>query len=314
MSVYTEVSEAQLRAFLQPLSVGRLLDFQGIEGGVVNSNFFVNTDQGRFVLTLFEDLESEDLPFFVELNHHLGKKGLPCAMPVRALNGESVFELNGRPACLFSCLPGRHLMEPAVEDCRAMGAVMGQMHQHVRDFPKHREDDRGVDWFTEVIECVLPKMTSADTDLLKKEWQWQLKHPLAGLPSGIIHADLFRDNVLFENGAVSGLIDFYFACQGAFVYDLAIVINDWCTEHNGSLDEERLGALLSAYQSNRRLAKEEELALPGAMRLAALRFWLSRLQESFFPAEGALVLIKDPTVFKRILVDRQNQSEKSLTS
>ncbi|CAG0911327.1 unnamed protein product, partial [Cyprideis torosa] len=228
MSVYTHVSEQQLRAFLQPLGVGELVAFQGIEGGVVNSNFFVDTGEGAFVLTLFEDLESEDLPFFVQLNDYLAERGLPCARPARDANGETVFELNGRPACLFTRLLGHHLQIPGPAECQAMGAALGRLHTEVEGFPMRRLDDRGLDWFAAIIDVVLPRVDGEKAALIRSEWEWQTAHPLSGLPSGIIHADLFRDNVLFESGQLSGIVDFYFACDGVFVYDLAITLNDWC--------------------------------------------------------------------------------------
>lgn len=305
MSVYTQVTQAELEAFLAPLNVGGLVLYQGIEAGVVNSNYFVDTEKGAYVLTLFENLGRDELPFFNELNEHFASRGLPCAHPVCGEDGETVFVLNGRPASLFTRLPGRHVESATAAHCGAIGEALGQLHDHVQDFPLHRDADRGWSWFEAVADQVMPRLNPDEVELLRSEMDWHRQHGLENLPSGVIHGDLFRDNVLFQSGQVSGIIDFYFASDGPFVYDLAITMNDWCSQIDGSLDEERAEALLQSYSRQRSLSQEETDHLPTALRLAALRFWLSRLQESLFPAEGEMVLIKDPAEFLRILIHRR---------
>lgn len=307
MSVYTSVSESQLRAFLKPLSVGELTGYQGIEGGVVNSNFFVDTHQGSFVLTLFEELEANDLPFYLKLNKQLADSGLPCARAQADSDGNWIFSINEKPACLFTRLPGEHLDSPTRAQCYAVGQALGKLHVSSQSFPLQRASDRDLDWFATTIDQVLPLLDPGDAKLLKDEWNHHQSNSLEHLPSGIVHADLFRDNVLFVGERLSGLLDFYFACNGVYLYDLAITANDWCITPSGHLNEPLASALLDGYESERTLTTDEKSHWFTALRLAALRFWLSRLQESLFPAEGELVLIKDPDAFKRIVLARKQR-------
>ncbi len=300
MAVFTRVTEADITAWLANYSLGTLLELQGIPAGIENTNYFVTTSNGRFVLTLFEKLTADDLPFYLNLMSHLARHGIPCPAPVSDHSNRFLGELNGKPACIVSRLSGRSVMQPGATHCAAVGAMLGQMHSAGQSFGDQMLNPRGSSWRAEASQQVLKFLPAADAALLQSEVALHAQ-PLAGIPRGVIHADLFRDNVLMDGERVSGLIDFYFACTGNLLYDVAITVNDWCVDTEGKLDTQRAQAMLRAYHQARPFTAREAELWPQVLRLAALRFWISRLYDLHMPRDGEMVHAHNPDQFKRIL-------------
>ena len=304
MSVYTSVSHAQLSAWLGRYTLGELVDLQGIAAGIENTNYFVTTTSGRYVLTLFEKLRPEELPYYLGLMTHLAAHGIPCPRPIADASGNVLGELCGKPATLVSRLNGRDIERPDVRRCALVGDVLARMHSAGLDYPHTMPNPRGLDWWHGAALEVEPHMPTADAALLAEELRFQSLFRLDDLPRGAIHADLFRDNVLFDGDAIGGVIDFYFACTDVLLYDVAITVNDWCIEPSGALDEARTRALLAAYHAVRPIDAHEREAWPAMLRAAALRFWVSRLFDLHCPRPGELTFAKDPAHFQRVLRSR----------
>lgn len=302
MAVFTNVSEAELTAWLGDFSLGQLLELQPIASGIENTNYFVTTGNGRFVLTLFEKLTADELPFYLNLMAHLARHGIPCPSPVANRRNQLLGELNGKPACIATRLSGKSTIAPNVEQCAAIGAMLAQLHIAGQSFSQVMPNPRGAGWRLATAPLVRPFIDVAQAELLDSEITQHAGGAYARLPQGVIHADLFRDNVLLEGDRVGGLIDFYFACTDALLYDVAITVNDWCLIHaEGRLDEVRTQAFLRAYHAVRPLTEPEYEAWPAMLRLAALRFWLSRLYDLHLPRDGELVNAHDPGHFERVL-------------
>ena len=304
MSVYTSVSHAQLRTWLKGYAVGELQELQGIAAGIENTNYFVTTSEARFVLTLFEKLQPRELPFYLGLMSHLSARGIPCPKPIPARDGSVLGELCGKPATLVTRLNGRDIDAPGPGQCALVGGLLARMHMAGLDYPQTMPNPRGPAWWHGAALEVVPHLPARDAALLDAEIRFQSVFRLEDLPHGAIHADLFRDNVLFDDDAIGGVIDFYFACTGAFLYDLAIAVNDWCIDDTGALELDRTSALLAAYRAVRPVNAVERGAWPVMLRAGALRFWVSRLFDFHCPRPGELTFAKDPKHFQRILEAR----------
>jgi homoserine kinase type II len=305
LSVYTPVSESELVAWLGNYSVGALVACEPIKAGIENTNYFVTTSQGRYVLTLFERLPANELPFYLDLMAHLARHGIPCPAPIADLQDRYLQHLNGKPAALVTRLPGRLLEKPGERECGELGALLGRMHLAGRSYPAYLENPRGPKWWRIAAKEVLPFLGKIQAGLLESELQFQSEQRFPDLPRGPVHADLFRDNTLFEKGRISGVIDFYFAGVDCLLYDVAVCANDWCLADGGvALDAGRARALLAGCQGVRPFTPLEQAAWPAMLRAAALRFWLSRLHDYHLPRPGMLVHAHDPEHFRKILEDR----------
>ena len=305
MSVYTPVTEAELAAWLRNYSVGTLAACEPIKAGIENTNYFVTTSQGRYVLTLFERLPAAELPFYLDLMAHLARHGIPCPAPIADLQDRYLQSLNGKPAALVTRLPGRSIEQPGERECAELGALLARLHLAGRSFPGYLENPRGPKWWRFAAKEVLPHLKKDQVGLLEKELQFQSEQRFPDLPRGPVHADLFRDNTLFEKGRISGVIDFYFAGVDCLLYDVAVCVNDWCLAGGGAaLDAARSRALLAGYHEVRPFTALERPGWPAMLRAAALRFWLSRLYDFHLPRPGMLVHAHDPDHFRRILEDR----------
>lgn len=301
MAVFTRVTEAELSAWLADYSLGALLELKGIPSGIENTNYFVTTSNGRFVLTVFEKLTAAELPFYLDLMAHLARHGIPCPAPMANRRNAFLGTLHGKPACIVTRLAGQSVMQPTAADCAAVGAMLAQLHVAGQSFEQHMANPRGAAWRAEAATAVTRFLPPQERELLQAEVERHAAFPAPTLPRGVIHADLFRDNVLMDQGRVGGLIDFYFACTDALLYDVAITVNDWCMGAEGRLDPARSEALLQAYRAVRPFTPEEATAWPQALRVAALRFWISRLYDRHLPRDGELVNAHDPAHFCRIL-------------
>jgi len=307
LSVFTPVSESRLAAWLNNYSVGALTALEPIESGIENTNYFVTTSQGRYVLTLFERLPAAELPFYLGLMAHLARHGIPCPAPIADLADRYLSELNGKPATLVTRLAGASLADPGPADCAELGALLARMHLAGRSYGAYLENPRGPKWWRRAAGEVRKFLERGQAAMLEAELGFQAQHRFADLPRGAVHADLFRDNALFEAGRISGVFDFYFAGIDCFVFDLAVCANDWClvdAERDRRLDAAKTRALLGAYHARRPLEAAEREAWPVMLRAAAFRFWLSRLHDLHLPRPGELVKVHDPEHFRDILALR----------
>ncbi len=304
MSVFTPVTESDLAAWLQNYAIGRLDTLQGISAGVQNSNFFVTTSLGRYVLTLFETMPRAELPFYLHLMAHLARHGLPVPAPVANCDNEYLGTLSGKPAVLVARLSGKSEMAPGVAHCRRIGAMMAGLHLAGVNFGRKQANPRNADWRRDCAARVRPQLSDDERTELDAELAFQAGFDLKQLPQGVIHADLFRDNVLWDGEFVGGVIDFYFAGVDALLFDVAVTANDWCTDPDGRLDPARTAAFLAGYAESRPFTAAEHAAWPAMLRAAALRFWLSRLEDFHRPRAGEMVLVKDPDEYRRILRQR----------
>ncbi len=314
MAVFTPVTPEQLAQFLQAYALGELVELQGISSGIENSNFFVTTRKDgvstRQVLTLFERLSHEQLPFYLGMMHHLAHHGVACPDTIADRKGQVLQTLNGKPAALVTCLPGRANMHPVAAHCELVGQLLARMHLACQDYPGGLPNLRGLSWWNETAPRVLPFLSRSQAELLNSELRIQNEFAAtavyAALPKAPVHADLFRDNVLFDDSGstprLGGAIDFYFAGIDHLVFDLAVTANDWCIDDaSGAFVPALLEAFLAGYCAVRMPLAAERDAWPLMQRAAALRFWMSRLFDFHLPRPAEMVTPKDPDHFERIL-------------
>lgn len=322
MAVYTEVSFDEASTLLQSLKLGQLEAIEGCKGGIENTNYFVTTNQGAYVLTLFERLTAAQLPFYLRLMKHLAQHGIPVPDPAADTHGHLLYSVNGKPATVVNRLRGKSELAPGSAHCEAVGAMLAKMHLAGRDFELTQPNLRGLPWWNDTVPVILPFVESAQADLLKSELAYQnhvaASSVYAALPRGAIHADLFRDNVMFDvpapqdaatpedqKPALTGFFDFYFAGVDSFVFDLAVCLNDWCIDlATGENSPDRSNSLLAAYNAVRPLTQPERQALPAMLRAAALRFWISRLWDFYLPREASMLKAHDPAHLERVLRQR----------
>ena len=313
MAVYTVVSAHEARALVARLGLGELGSLHGIAAGIENSNYFVDTDRGRYVLTVFERVRGESLAYDLALMRHLAARGLPVPDPQPGADGALGFELHGKPAALLTRMPGSHRLAPDLHHVEQLGQVLARMHHAASDFARVQPNPRGLDWCEATAAELRGVVDAASAALMASELAYQramaasVDH--AQLARGPVHGDLFRDNVLFDglpgHEKLTGLLDFFFAGNEAFAFDIAVCLNDWCSDlDSGRLDETRAAALVAAYERERPLAAAELRLLPALLRAAALRFWLSRLHDLHRPRAAALLHPHDPAPLERMLRER----------
>ncbi|MEO7937375.1 MAG: homoserine kinase [Burkholderiaceae bacterium] len=322
MAVYTEVTPEEAGDLIHQLGLGDLLSMQGCVGGIENTNYFVSTSAGEYVLTLFERLSLEQLPFYLALMKHLAGHGIPVPDPQQDANGVYLHVLKGKPATVVNRLSGKSALAPDASHCAAVGAMLARMHLAGRDFALAQPNLRALPWWNTTVPVILPHVDQAQADLLLSELAYQnhvaQSAAYRALPQGPIHADLFRDNVLFDSGVdtpaadgcprLSGFFDFYFAGVDSWLFDVAVCLNDWCIDLAcGIADLQRSRSLLAAYHAVRPLTSAERTLLPAMLRAGALRFWISRLWDLHLPREAAVLTAHDPTHFERVLRQRTQE-------
>jgi homoserine kinase type II len=311
MAVFTPVSLDDLHQWLTQFSLGKPLAVKGISSGIENSNFFLTTETGEYVLTIFEQLTFEQLPFYLELMRHLAGHGVLVPMPIANRNGAILHTLHGKPCSIVTRLDGRSQLEPTPVHCAGVGAMLAKMHLAGQGFPLQQSNLHGLDRWRDTTPIVLPYLRKEIQQLLRDEIRTQEAFAASAihhqLPRGPVHADLFRDNVMFVGERLSGFFDFYFAGCDSWIFDVAVTVNDWCIDlETGALDEARVRALLDAYHAVRRFTAAEKAAWRTMLRAGALRFWLSRLVDFYLPREAKMLTPHDPMHFERILRQRIN--------
>ncbi|HEV2978317.1 MAG TPA: homoserine kinase [Casimicrobiaceae bacterium] len=308
MSVYTPVTADELAAWLTRYALGTVYAFEPIAAGIENSNFFLTATKGRYVLTLYERLPSEELPFYLNLMAHLARSGVMAPAPEPDRTGALWSFLNGKPAGLVARLEGAPVERPGALHCAAVGAALGKLHLAAKQYRGRLTNRRGPGWWRQAARAVRPLLTAEQNALVASELKYQAGFAKTKLPRGAIHGDLFCDNVLFVDGRVSGIIDFGFAATDALAYDLAITVNDWCVPRDAqpvaTLDDESVRALIGSYAAVRPLTFEERALWGPLLRAAALRFWLSRLYDLHLPRHGELTHAHDPAAFEQVLRHR----------
>ncbi|PPE69836.1 homoserine kinase [Caldimonas thermodepolymerans] len=312
MAVFTPVTPDDAAALARRLDLGTLTELRGIQSGIENTNYFLTTDRGEYVLTLFERLTFEQLPFYLHLMKHLAQRGIPVPEPKGDASGEILHALYGKPTAVVDKLRGQHQLAPDQRHCEQVGAMLARMHLAGRDYPRHQPNLRGLAWWTETVPVVLPYLEPAQAELIQDELAFQqalaASPAYAQLPRGPIHADLFRDNVMFEGDTLTGFFDFYFAGVDTWLFDIAVCLNDWCVDlATGRLDEQRAQAFCNAYDRVREITHDECRLLPALMRAGALRFWISRLWDYHLPRDAQMLKAHDPAHFERILRERRAQ-------
>ena len=317
MAVFTPVSLDELAPWAAQFPIGRVHALTGIASGIENTNFFLSADSGEYVLTIFERLRFEQLPFYLNLMRHLAERGVLVPAPIASNSGDILHTLHGKPASIVSRLHGHWQASPQPVHCAEVGVMLAKMHLAAQDYPLYQPNLRGLAWWNETTPIVLLFLSADNQELLRAEMHFQqalaasdLYH---ALPRGPIHADLFRNNVMFDGDRLTGLFDFYFAGYDTWLFDVAVTVNDWCIDlTSGQTDPARVRAMLDAYQAQRAFTADEKQAWPAMLRGAALRFWLSRLADFYLPREAELLTPHDPAHFERILRHRIEHAVEAL--
>ena len=311
MAVYTQLSEHSLKQILKAYPLGNLQHFSGVTQGVTNTNYFVTTDRGAYFLTLFEELQREQLPFFIQLTHQLAQANIPCPETMQTKSGESITLWQNKPVIIVERLAGETIGQPNIRQCQQVAQLLAKLHLASKTITLSHETTRGLLWHQTTAQRVMPKLTVAEKGIVSEELELLENAQLDCLPSGIIHADLFCDNVLFVGDDISGVIDFYYACHGPWLYDLAIGYNDWCLKQDHVVEDVYGQAFIDAYQAVRPLTVDEIDLWPICLRLASLRFWLSRLYDFHFPEQSEQINMKNPDEFKHISLFHRQRSQRS---
>lgn len=309
MSVYTVVDQAELEDFLGDYDQGTLVSFEGISAGIENTNYFVDTTEGRFVLTIFEHHSFDELPYFLNIMAFMADHQIPTAHPKPTSKGEYLKPLKGKPAALVERLTGSGVEHPSQLQCQIMAENLAKFHLAGQEYAYFRANDRDINWMRNTFQEIKAFLPGDESDLIASELAYQSSIDWSPLPTSVIHADLFCDNALFNGDALSGIIDLYYACNSTMLYDIAVMVNDWCRQADFTLNKERVSSVLEAYQAVRPLTATEHQFWQAALRMGALRFLLSRSKDKHMPREGEMTQIKDPNVFKMLLIAHQQTQQ-----
>jgi len=304
MSVYTSVEPALLEKFLTRYEIGQPVSLEPIAAGITNTNYYLGTTNGHYVLTLYEHHSDDELDYILGLQQHLASAGVCCPAPVTDRRGDFYSTLKQRPAAIIHRLRGEVQSVPASIHCVSIGKELAKFHLAGQDYQRQRPNPRGFEWLTAAADMLGDQLDDEDRRIFEATLHDYKSIDSKALPCGAIHADLFHDNVLFNGDQLSGIIDFDYACEDSLIFDIAVLLNDWCVDNQGDLRPGLVGAVLDAYQQQRKLTRGEISALPVMLRLAALRFWFSRLYDKAFPSSGELTFIKNPDSFRDMLVKR----------
>jgi len=310
MSVFTPVSDEDARRLLEHYTLGELEALEGIAQGVENTNYFLSTTTGEYVLTLFEHIPAGDIPFYVGLMDHLAHHEVTCPAPMRRDDGEMITRVNGKPAVVVTRLPGAPRTVPTADDCRAAGEILASIHVAAVEYDASLENARGAAWREGFAQKVAPRLSRAENELIESENRHQAQYDDSVMPQGIIHGDFFHDNVLWDDEGYGGVIDFYFACDDVLAYDVAIAVNDWCVTREAQGDPEREAAFLEGYEELRPFESLERELWPAMLRRGALRTWLGRLGYNHFPRDSHMTIPKDHEFSRRLLEHRIAQARR----
>ena len=311
MSVYTRLTKEELEQLLSHYEIGNFVDIDGISEGITNSNYYLTTSKNKYILTIFEEPKL-NLNYAIELMDILAGMKIPCPTPIGTKKGDQVINLFGKPISIFTLLPGKTItnISPSVNMCEQIGETIAKLHIYSKEHKRYDLGLRNNSWFTETAGKLNPVLNMDDINLISNEILNQQDCVNKNLPEGVIHSDLFRDNAMFIGEELTGVIDFYYACNGYYLYDLAIITNDWCLKDNREIDFVRQDALMKSYNKIREIEPIEKVMWPKVLRHAALRFWLSRLHDKHYPTDGEMTHVLDPHEFKLILIDRINKPYK----
>ena len=305
MAVYTSINSSDLNEWFKKFNFENYVDFKGISSGVTNSNYVVFMSNSNYILTIFEHNNIEELQFYVDLMTYLARENFLCPRPIENNSGQALGLLKSKPALMVSFLDGKEIVVRNSNNCYLVGQHLARLHLVTNNFPQSNKNTRDLSWISDIYLNLKAYLSLEDQKIIELEINYHKEIDKSELPEGIIHGDLFRDNILFLNDKVSGFIDFYYACNEKFIYDIAIAINDWCIYDDGKINKLLYSVFIKGYQSERKLTDNENEYFNSALRLAALRFWLSRLEAFHNAKEGEITFIKDPNHFKNILVNRQ---------
>ena len=305
MSVYTRLTKEELEQLLNRYDIGSFIEIEGINEGITNSNYFLTTSQNKYILTIFEEPDL-NLNYAIELMDTLSTNGIKCPIPIKTKDGGSVLKIKEKPLSIFSLLPGKTItnVTPTIKMCDQIGSTIADIHLYSKKYSGDNNGLRDTKWFQKTSEKLNSVLDVDDINLINQEIKNQVYCENKSLPSGIIHSDLFRDNSMFIGDNLTGVIDFYYACNGYYLYDLAIIINDWCLNNDMSINIDRQNAIIKSYNKKREIEILEKQMWSKVLRHAALRFWLSRLHDKYFPTAGEITHQHDPNKFKSILIDR----------
>ncbi len=304
MSVYTKINHNEMNQHLNKYSIGSVISLTGISEGIENTNYLLKTDQNEFIFTIFENLNNENIADYLSFMNHLNNRKLLCPKVMKSKDNELFIEIKGKPSAIIEKLSGKSIVRTDDTHCSHIGDLLANFHNYGKDFKIELINTRDINWCINSFKKLSDVITTDQSQLINRAINIQKEFLKQKLPIGTIHADLFRDNVLFNKGVVSGMIDFYYSYKGALIYDLAVVVNDWCSDVNGKIILSKYESLISSYNTNRPITKEENIFWRHALISAALRFYLSRLLDLHYPKIGEMTHVKDPLVFENILIDR----------
>lgn len=313
MSVYTNINEEELKNHLNKYSVGAPISLTGISDGIENTNYLLKTDLNEYIFTVFENIGDDTITNYLMFMNHLNERGLLCPNVMVSKKGELFIKIKNKPSAIIEKLPGKSTISTDIKQCRMIGDLLGKFHNCGSDFNINLKNTRDINWCIESFKKLSTVITIDQTEIISRSMEMQKDLISQDLPVGTIHADLFRDNVLFYNNRISGMIDFYYSCKDFLIYDLAVVVNDWCSDDSGKLMVDKYKSIMLSYSALRNISNIELKYWQHALVAGALRFYLSRLLDLHYPKIGEITHIKDPTVFENILIDRLNNKYETVS-